>query len=492
MSASQGLNDCSRGYATQLDNQDTLRHLRKEFIIPTKADLKSKTLANSASTSENDDQPCIYFCGNSLGLQPRRTSERIISHLTSWAKKGVYGHFTQHEDSNLPPYLHVDDFAAKLMAPLVGALPKEVALMQTLTANLHLMMASFYRPTEDKYKIILEGKAFPSDHYAVESQIRHHGFDPKEAMILIEPESSGSPTISESHILSIIEKHASSTALILLPGVQYYTGQYLDIERITSYAHNLGLTVGWDLAHAVGNVPLQLHGWNVDFAVWCNYKYIDSGPGVIGGLFVHSRHGEVDLSARQDGGAGFRPRLSGWWGGDKDTRFKMDSDFVPIPGAPGFQLSNPSVLDLTAVIASLEVFALTSMAAIREKSIALTSYLEDLLLLAPAAAEFDEKCLPYQIITPSNIAERGAQLSLLLKPGLLEGVMKALEDAGVVVDERRPNVIRVAPAPLYNTFTEVWEFVHIFKVACLKAQSGRANGGQEVIALKRQDEKCWA
>lgn len=209
------------------------------------------------------------------------------------------------------------------MAPLVGALPAEVVVMQTLTANLHLMMASFYRPTKEKHKILLEGKAFPSDHYAVESQIRHHGYDPKTAMVLIEPDQPGIPLISTSHILSMIEKHSSSTALILLPGVQYYTGQYFDIERITAHAHSFGILIGWDLAHAVGNVDLQLSKWNVDFAAWCNYKYVNSGPGAIGGVFVNSRHGEVDASAMKHGEEGYRPRLTGWWGGDKAVRFEM-------------------------------------------------------------------------------------------------------------------------------------------------------------------------
>ena len=253
-------------------------------------------------------------------------------------------HYTQHEDFVFPAYLHVDDAAAEQMAPLVGALKHEVAVMETLTANLHLLMSSFYRPTMEKYRIILEGKAFPSDHvgilwalafvvlfligfiqYAVESQIRHHNHDPRDAMILIEPPDAESPTISTAHILSIIDKYASSTALILLPGIQYYTGQYLDIKSITSHAHSHDIIIGWDLAHAVGNVDVHLHDWGVDFAAWCNYKYVNSGPGAIAGLFVHDNHGKVDISATKNGKLGFRPRLSGWWGADKTARFKMDN-----------------------------------------------------------------------------------------------------------------------------------------------------------------------
>ncbi|KAL9073721.1 MAG: hypothetical protein Q9161_002759 [Pseudevernia consocians] len=420
MSALQSAKANGREHATQLDANDPLKSFRKEFLLPTKI---------------------------GSGPQPKRTSERIASHLSAWATKGVLGHFTELEDSDLPPFLHVDDAAAKLMAPLVGAEASEVAVMETLTANLHLLMASFYRPNQEKYKIIIEGKAFPSDHYAVESQIRHHGFDPKEAMVLIEPEDPSVATISTSHILSVIDKHASTTALVLLPGIQYYTGQYLDIKAITAHAHGHGILIGWDLAHAVGNVDLRLTEWDVDFAAWCNYKYVNSGPGAIGGLFVNSRHGQV---------------------------------------------GNPSALALTAVIASLEIFALTDMATIRAKSMAMTRYLEDLLLCPPSANSHYKKHLPYQIITPSNQEERGAQLSVRLEPGLLEGVMRFLEDAGVIVDERRPDVIRVAPAPLFNTFNEVWDFVNVFTSACLAAQAGTVHGSQESAALEAQDQKGWA
>ena len=354
------------------------------------------------------------------------------------------------------------------MAPLVGALPDEVAIMETLTANLHFMMASFYRPTSERSKIILEGKAFPSDHYAVESQIIHHGFSPEESMILLESGDPDVPTLSTSQILAAIDKHAATTALILLPGVQYYTAQYLDIETITRHAHSHGIIIGWDLAHAVGNLPLHLHDWDVDFAVWCNYKYLNSGPGAIAGLFVNEKHGVVEQSAATQGKVAFRPRLCGWWGGDKGMRFDMANEFVPIPGAQGFQVGNASSLAVSALIASLEVFNLTDMPTLRKKSIALTQFLQD-LLLRDLNKSFEEGA-PYRIITPLDPRERGAQLSVQLQPVLLSKVMAGLEAVGVVLDERKPDVIRIAPTPLYNTFEDVWRFMKYFRRACAIAQ----------------------
>ncbi|KAL9613680.1 MAG: hypothetical protein Q9167_001809 [Letrouitia subvulpina] len=456
--------------ADDLDAHDPLHRLRAEFIIPTKQDLRRTTLAKP-------------------GLQPRRTLERINAHLSSWATKGVMGHFVDHEDSDLPPWMDMDDVAATRMAPLVGASPGEVAVMETLSANLHLMMASFYRPNDEKFKIILEGKAFPSDHYAVESQIRYHGFDPKDAMVLVEPQSSQESIMKTSHILSIIDDHASSTALILLPGIQYYTGQYFDIQRITAHAHRWGIMIGWDLAHAAGNADVKLHDWGVDFAVWCNYKYINAGPGAIAGLFVHEMHGGRDANNAN----GFRTRLCGWWGGDKATRFQMGKDFVPIPGAAGFQVGNPCALAVTSVIASLEIFEMTSMSEIRAKSVRMTNFLVQLLQQDISNDDSMNKERPYEIITPSNPSERGAQLSVRLRPGRLEGVLKVLEDNGVVVDERKPDVIRIAPAPLYNTFIEVWEFVQIFRSACQQVEESQApKRNNAAAALKGQEQNGWS
>lgn len=476
----------SRGYAEELDSQDPLKKLREEFIVPMRADIQRNHAEGRDALEEGLDQPCIYFCGNSLGLQPRRTSELVKEHLEAWATKAVTGHFVEY-GPKLPAFLHVDDVAAEKMAPIVGAAQSEVALMETLTANIHLMLASFYRPTKEKYRIIMEGKAFPSDHYAVESQIKHHGYEPDKAMTLIEPEDETQSTFSTTHVINIIDNYAATTALIFLPGVQYYTGQYLDIPTITAHAHSHGILIGWDLAHAVGNVDLQLHDWDVDFAVWCNYKYLNSGPGSIAGLFVHEKHGNVDLEAIDNEKDGYRPRLSGWWGGDRSTRFKMGNKFLPIPGAAGFQLGNPSALALTTVLASLEVFSLTSMTAIRAKSVKMTGYLADLLI---HSRDHDSFANAFKIITPVDAAQRGAQISLRLEPGLLEGVLKVLEDKGVVIDERKPDVIRVAPAPLYNSFAEVWDFVQIFQTACQAAQADNV-GTKDTLALKGQDEKGW-
>lgn len=465
----------AREHAVHLDSQDPLKHLRSLFIIPSKKDLKAKCLFENSEGGAHDE-PSIYLCGNSLGCQPKGTSQRVSEHLTAWAKKGVLGHFTTHNDCDLAGFLDIDHQAANMMEPIVGALPDEVAIMETLTANLHLMMASFYRPKKERYKIILEGKAFPSDHYAVQSQIKHHGFDPKEAMITIEPEIESTPTLSTEYVLSSIDQHASTTALILLPGVQYYTGQYLDIRKITAHAHAHGIMIGWDLAHAVGNVELSLHEWDVDFAVWCNYKYLNAGPGSIAGLFVHDRHGKTHHAGPNTTKDAYRPRLAGWWGGDKSIRFQMGREFVPIPGAQGFQVGNPSSLAVTSLIASLDVFQKTSMAQLRKKSMALTRYLEQLLVDPHFEGEEAVLTLPYKIITPADPASRGAQLSVRLNPGLLDIVLVELEHASIVIDERKPDVVRVAPTPLYNTFQDVWEFARVFTAASVKALAETTNG----------------
>ena len=442
-------------YARSLDDDDELKPYRNEFIIPTVADLQRTTLKRPSS--ERASNPCIYLCGNSLGLQPRRIRDRIDTYMTQWSTKGVTGHFISHSDSELEPFLHIDDHAASLMAPLVGARKEEVAVMDSLTANLHFMMASFYRPTANRHKVLLEGKAFPSDHYAIESQVSHHGFDPKSSVVLLEPESP-SYNLTTKQIMAAIEEHKDNLALILLPGVQFYTGQYFDIETITAFAHSHNLTIGWDLAHAVGNVELSLHDWDVDFAVWCTYKYLNAGPGATGGLFVHEKHSKVDMSAET--GKQYRPRLTGWWGADKETRFLMNNEFIPRSGAAGFQLSNPNALGLAAVVGALEIFNEATMADIREKSTLITGYLKS--LLEDIANSFTSGDEPFQIITPSDPEQRGAQLSIKLKAGMLDHVLRELEENGVVIDERKPAVIRVAPAPLYNTFEDVWRFCMIF------------------------------
>ncbi|KAF1932684.1 kynureninase [Didymella exigua CBS 183.55] len=528
---------CSEAFARREDEKDELSALRKEFVIPTKGDLRNKKYGfqqqadatrngdddnddddddnDDNDDNDNDNEEAIYFCGNSLGLQPRRTRDYVNRCLETWASKGVFGHFTDYEDG-LPPWLHLDDATKAQSASIVGALPSEVAVMQTLTANLHLLMSSFYRPTADRWKIIIEGKAFPSDHYAALSQIAHHNLPPS-SLVTISPPSDASPYLSTEHILSVISQHAATTALVLLPGIQFYSGQFLDMELITRHCHSNGIPIGWDLAHAVGNVELKLHEWNVDFAAWCNYKYMNGGPGVIGGLFVHEMHGRVDPAPTAPSGTStsstaagtstaastapastpasttpasttpastaapnpappsatqltYRPRLSGWWGSDKTSRFAMDNSFVPIPGASGFQLSNPSALDMASVLASLAVFSQTSMSALRARSERLTGYLEARLLRYPAPSSgATQPKPPYSIITPSRPCERGAQLSVRLAPGLLDGVQAALSARGVVVDERKPDVLRVAPAPLYNSFMDVHRFVAVFHDACRRA-----------------------
>ena len=480
----------NRDYAIKQDEQDPLRPFRDEFVIPTKADLARKTVKPNDKNAE-DKTPCTYLCGNSLGLQPQLARTYLSNYLDTWATKGVYGHFKEVDDTALPPWLGVDDSLQHDMAAIVGAKDSEVAMMNTLTGNLHLMMCSFYQPTKERYKIILEGKAFPSDHYAVESQIRHHGLNKDDAMVLIEPQSKESSLIPTSHILSIIDAHASDTALLLLPGIQFYTGQLLDIATITAHAQSKGITVGWDLAHAAGNVPLQMHDWNVDFAVWCTYKYLNSGPGCMGGCFVHERHGQVTRSGK-DGALEYRPRLSGWWGSSKESRFAMTNEFQPIPGAAGFQLSNTSVADGTAVKASLDVFNRTSIKQLREKSLKLTKYLEDMLDLLAAEQEKQLGGACFSIITPRAPEERGAQLSVLLKSGMLDSVMETLEHEGVVLDERKPDVIRVAPAPIYNGWGDVFEFVRVFGEACRKVRKGTGVNWESVMVNGGSEAKGWS
>ncbi|KAG9247066.1 kynureninase [Calycina marina] len=449
----------TQDYAASLDANDHMRSFREKFTIPSKANIKATKLAKPGLVKE----PGIYFCGNSLGLQPKAVPEYIQAQLDTWSSIGVHGHFRNLEDSPLSQWQLLAEHASKQQAPIVGAQPSEIATMGTLTMNLHLLMASFYVPTATKNKIVLDWKAFPSDHYAVESQIRGHGYNPDKCMIMVGPDE-GEYEISTEKILATIDEHASTTALVLLPGIQYYTGQFFDIKTITTYAQSKGLLVGWDLAHAAGNVPLELHDWNVDFAAWCTYKYMNAGPGAIAGLYVHERHGTVDYSNDVNKPV-FRHRLSGWYGGDQVGRFNMDNKFRPSPGASGYQVSNPSALDLASLCGALSVFNQTSMADLRKKSVLLTAYLEHLLCEGT-----DEATRAFKVITPSTVDDRGTQLSVLLKPGRLDTLSDMLEEAGIVADKRKPDVIRVAPMPLYNTYVDVWNFVQIFKAALKKCE----------------------
>jgi kynureninase len=415
-------------YAQQQDELDPLKHFRDEFHIPKQENGKNE----------------VYFVGNSLGLQPKLTSEYLNDELSKWAKLGVKGHFESNH-----PWMPYHEFLTEQSAKIVGGQNNEVVCMNSLTANLHFMMVSFFKPTKERFKIVIEDHAFPSDHYAVESQLRHHGLDPKDAMILLKPRI-GEELLNHDDLKAIIDEQGDSIALLMLPGVQYYTGQVLDMKTITQWGHDKGIMVGFDLAHAAGNVPMQLHDWDVDFACWCNYKYINSGPGSIAGCFVHERHvTNPELN-----------RFAGWWGHDKTTRFKMANEFNPTPTAEGWQVSNPPILSLAAIRASLEIFRQAGgIEPLREKSLKLTGYMEYLL-----KAEMGDRI---HVITPADPAQRGCQLSLSVRMDGKEGkdIFNALEAAGCTTDWREPNVIRCAPVPLYNSFMDVYDFVQTLK-AC--------------------------
>jgi kynureninase len=416
-----------RDFAVSLDRGDPLGRFRDEFHIP---------------RSENGEEE-IYFAGNSLGLLPKRTRKYVDEELEKWKRLAVKAHF---EGEN--PWLPYHELLASPMARMVGASPLEVVTMNSLTVNLHLMMATFYKPTLQRYRILLEEHAFPSDDYALESQAVIQGFDPAEALIRLKPRE-GRQTIQIADVAEVLEREGDSIALVLLPGVQYYTGQAFEIEEITRLAHAKGCVVGFDLAHAAGNLVLRIHDCDLDFAVWCTYKYLNSGPGSVGACFVHERHGmQRDL-----------PRLAGWWGHDKKSRFRMESGFQPIPGAEGWQLSNPPILSLAAIRASLDVFMEAGgMEPLREKSLRLTGYLEWLLQREIGDA--------VEILTPHDPRRRGCQLSLRVKsksPG--RTVLERLETAGVTCDWREPDVIRAAPVPLYNRYEEVHRFVEILRGA---------------------------
>lgn len=408
-------------FARLLDAADDLHRFRDEFILPRRA----------------DGTPKIYFCGNSLGLQPKTAAQYVEEQMRRWANLAVEGHFAGN-----PSWFDYHRALRNTTAELVGALPHEVTVMNTLTVNLHLMMVSFYRPTKRRYKIIMEAGAFPSDQYAVESQVKFHGFDPANAIVEVSPRP-GEAILHTEDIERTIGEHAESVALVLFGGVHYYTGQAFDLERIAAAARKAGAAVGFDLAHAVGNIPLQLHRWGADFAVWCTYKYLNSGPGGTSGVFVHERHAEnADL-----------PRFAGWWGYREDTRFLMQKGFVPMYGAEGWQLSCGQILPFAVHRASLDIFARAGMEKLREKSIRLTSFLAYLLHQINERA--GEKLV--QIITPAEPHQRGCQLSLIIRHNGRK-VFQRLIESGVVCDWREPDVIRVAPVPLYNTFEEVWQF----------------------------------
>lgn len=421
-------------FAQSLDSQDALRPFREQFIFP------KHSASERLTSSETLTQDVLYFCGNSLGLQPKTARQALLDELDQWATHGVEGHFR-----GAMPWMHYHKFLTPQSARLVGALPHEVVVMNTLTVNLHLAMVSFYRPTPQRFKIIMEAGAFPSDQYAVESQVRWHGFEPEKAIVEVAPRS-GDDTLRTEDIVQIIEKEGAATTLVMFAGVNYYTGQFYDLEKIAAAAHRIGANVGFDLAHAAGNLPLKLHDWNADFAVWCSYKYLNSGPGGPAGLFVHERHGDnPDL-----------PRFAGWWGHDEGERFLMKKGFKPMRGAEGWQLSNAQIFSFAAHKASLDIFDAAGMENIRAKSLRLTAFLEFVL------NEANEGKNLFKIITPQNPAERGCQLSLLTDERG-KNLFNFLTDNGVMADWREPNVIRFAPVPLYNSFEDVWRLGELIK-----------------------------
>lgn len=419
----------NESYACQLDQQDPLRAFRTQFEIPKTVDGKEE----------------YYFCGNSLGLQPILTKDYIGEVLTRWSRLGVKGHFKGDY-----PWMPYHELLTEPMAALVGANTTEVVMMNSLTVNLHLMMVSFFKPNARRFKVVIEDHAFPSDRYALASQLNCHGITVDEGLQLLSPKVNEA-LLDEVDILNLIETEGESIAVMLLPGVQYYTGQVLDLKVITEHAHRKGIIVGVDLAHGAGNIELQLHDWNVDFACWCSYKYLNSGPGSVAGCFIHERHAQnTNLN-----------RFAGWWGHDKSTRFAMSDQFQAIPTAEGWQLSNPPILSLAAIRASLDTFtAAGGMKPLREKSIKLTGYLA--FLLENELADWVE------IITPTHPVRRGCQLSLRCHVPHLQGqqLFERLEAQGVTTDWREPDVIRVAPVPLYNSFNDVYQLVQILKAAC--------------------------
>jgi len=412
----------TQNFAEGLDQQDPLASFRSKFHIP-----------------YNNKGEVIYLCGNSLGLQPKSTREYIETELDAWKIYGVEGHFSGEN-----PWADYHWLFKSTLSKLVGAKPIEVVAMNSLTSNLHLLMVSFYRPSNSRYKILMESGAFPSDQYAIETQVRFHGYKPGDAIIELEPRK-GEFTLRTEDILDTIQRNRDSIALIMMSGVQYYTGQLFNINEITRAGIEIGSKVGWDLAHAVGNVPLSLNESGPDFAIWCSYKYLNSGPGGIGGVFIHERHANAPEI----------PRFAGWWGHKEEERFQMKKGFIPMKGADGWQVSNKNILSLAAQKSSLEIFESAGIEKLREKSLLLTAYLEFLI-----NHELSEQV---NMITPEDPEQRGCQLSLIVKEG--KKVFNFLAENNVVTDWREPDVIRIAPVPLYNTFMDVYNFVKIIKKA---------------------------
>ncbi len=407
-------------FAQQLDEQDVLKHFRSKFHIP-----------------QHEGKDTYYFTGNSLGLQPKTAAAYIQEEMDSWANLAVEGHFYGKN-----PWTKYHDFFPPLLSPIIGAKEEEIVVMNQLTVNLHLLMVSFYNPTKERYKIICEAKAFPSDQYAFESQVKFHGYSYNEAVIEVAPRE-GEHTLRTEDILATIEQHKDSVAVVLFGGLNYYTGQVFDIKSITEAAHKAGAYAGFDLAHAAGNIELKLHDWNVDFACWCSYKYMNASPGGISGAFIHQKH----VTNEQ------LHRFAGWWGYTKETRFKMAKGFQPIPTAEGWQLSNTPILLMAAYRASLDIFAEAEMEKLHAKRQQLSDYL--LFVIDDINAQCADKTM--EVLTPRTAADKGCQVSILMKKDGRK-IFDELMQQGVIVDWREPNVIRVAPVPLYNTFEDIWKF----------------------------------
>ena len=408
-------------YALKQDQNDPLAHFRERFHLP-------KT---------DSGKPFIYFCGNSLGLQPDTASQFINEELDAWKQYGVEGHFHAKR-----PWMPYHEFLTQYSAEIVGALEKEVVVMNSLSVNLNLLMTSFYQPHSKKKKILMEHNAFPSDRYAVQSQLKLHGNHPIDDLIILAPDDGAN--ITTNGILDYFDRYGEEIAMVLIGGVNYYTGQAFNMKAITNKAHEHNCLVGFDLAHATGNTGLKLHDWGVDFATWCGYKYLNGGPGAPSGVFIHEGHlGKTDI-----------PRFEGWWGHDKSTRFEMPDKFIPIDTAEAWQLSNPPILAMAPLLASLEIFHEAGMENLIKKSHQLTQFLENLILTELGAK--------IEIITPTNSNDRGCQLSLRLV-NLMPNIMDKLHDVGIIADWREPDVIRIAPVPLYNTFVECYEFTHRLK-----------------------------
>ncbi len=411
--------------ASELDRLDDLAQFRDQFHFP-----------------EKNSKKCIYLCGNSLGLQPKITKDYVGEELKNWQERGVEGHFTGDR-----PWVSYHLNSKTSLAKLIGSQTDEVVAMNNLTTNLHLGLSTFYQPEGKRRKILIERGAFPSDFYAVHSQIELKGLDPKECLVELEP-ADRSDYLSTEEVIDTIEKLGDELALVMFPGVQYYTGQFFDIKRITQTAHKVGAKAGFDLAHTIGNIPLSLHDDQVDFAVWCSYKYLNSGPGGVGGLFIHINNAKERTL----------PRHSGWWGHDAAGRFKMDNEINPIPTVDGWQLSNINILSHASHLASLSLFDEAGIENLRKKSVKLTGFLESLIKSSEVLND------EIKLITPGNPEERGAQLSLYLT-NLGRPVFERILEKGVILDWREPNVIRVAPVPLYNSFADVYEFVQILEEA---------------------------